>query len=167
VNGKIAPSPAERVVSSDELAAADLREDPLIYTEQQVSVRAEMFIGPLPHPDILKRYDEVMPGIADRIVAEFQAESLHRREQEKAALHAESREAMRGQLFAFLTVVAAFITVGWLGWLGHPAAAGAVAGTTIVGLVIAFIQGRKQPTVPPQDNAVQPSSSAPQKKRKK
>ena len=30
--------------------------------------RVEQFSGPVPHPDLLKKYDELMPGLADRLV---------------------------------------------------------------------------------------------------
>ena len=30
--------------------------------------RVEQFSGPVPHPDLLRKYDELMPGLADRLV---------------------------------------------------------------------------------------------------
>ncbi len=34
-----------------------------------VQHRVEQFSGPVPHPDILKKYDEIMPGLAERLVS--------------------------------------------------------------------------------------------------
>lgn len=35
----------------------------------KIATRHKSFEGPLPHPEILKRYDEIVPGLAERIVA--------------------------------------------------------------------------------------------------
>lgn len=49
----------------------------------------------------------------------------------------------RGQILAFLVTISAFAVAAFLGFLGHPTAAAVVGGTTIVGLVSAFIKGRQ------------------------
>ena len=41
-----------------------------------LSVRAS-FSGPLPPPELLKQYDEVVPGAADRIISMAEAEQAH------------------------------------------------------------------------------------------
>lgn len=45
---------------------------------QIISAKAESFEGPLPHPDILARYESILPGIADRIVRMAEAEQKAR-----------------------------------------------------------------------------------------
>ena len=47
-------------------------------------VHAEHWSGPLPPPAALQRYDEVLPGAAERILAMAETEQQHRMEQEKA-----------------------------------------------------------------------------------
>lgn len=50
---------------------------PDVQTEAQTKViaaKSETFEGPLPHPDILARYENILPGIADRIVRMAEAE---------------------------------------------------------------------------------------------
>ncbi len=50
---------------------------PDVQTEAQTQViaaKSETFEGPLPHPDILARYENILPGIADRIVRMAEAE---------------------------------------------------------------------------------------------
>lgn len=42
--------------------------------------RIEHFEGPIPHPQILKKYNDIVPDGANRIFGEFEAESKHRRE---------------------------------------------------------------------------------------
>lgn len=37
-------------------------------TANSLQHRVEQFSGPVPHPDLLKKYDDLMPGLADRLV---------------------------------------------------------------------------------------------------
>ena len=52
-------------------------------------------------------------------------------------------DVKRGQILAFVVTIGAFAVAAFLGFLGHPTAAAVVGGTTIVGLVSAFIKGRQ------------------------
>lgn len=47
--------------------------------EELAEVRAT-FVGPIPPPDILQGYDNILPGLADRIVSMAEAEGNHRRD---------------------------------------------------------------------------------------
>lgn len=57
---------------------ADVEDNvPDVQTEAQtqlIAAKSETFEGPLPHPDILARYENILPGIADRIVRMAEAE---------------------------------------------------------------------------------------------
>lgn len=71
---------------------------------QQIVARAESFAGPLPHPDLLKKYDEVLPGTAERILAMAEEEQRIRHEaitadcQNKATLVAIAAKESSGSL---------------------------------------------------------------------
>jgi len=108
-----------------------------------VEQRAEFRSSPYPPPAELERYDALLPGFAARLLDETEKESAHRRALSLKLQRQDAREAFLGQLFGLIATLAAFGTVGWLAFLGHPAAAATVGGTTIVGLVSAFIAGRK------------------------
>lgn len=45
--------------------------------------------GPIPPPNLLKGYDDIHPGLADRIVRMAEAESIHRQAMEQKALEAD------------------------------------------------------------------------------
>lgn len=47
---------------------------------------AEMYSGPLPHPEMFKEYNKVIPGAGDVILNEFKAQGKHRRFSEKAVV---------------------------------------------------------------------------------
>ena len=42
----------------------------------------EVFVGPLPHPEILAQYEEVLPSAAERIFTNVESQSAHRRKVE-------------------------------------------------------------------------------------
>jgi uncharacterized membrane protein len=54
--------------------------------------------GPLPAPQILKGYDDVVPGAADRILGEFQAQGAHRRRMEQFVVISDAVRAFLGLL---------------------------------------------------------------------
>lgn len=111
--------------------------------ELRLEKRTEIFSGPLPPPAILRQYDEIQPGFAERLLRLTEDEASHRREVTARAQRYEVFETTLGQVFGLLVALAALGTTVWLGVLGLEAAASIVGGTTIVGLVGAFIAGRQ------------------------
>ena len=65
----------------------------------------EEFSGPLPHPDILSRYDAITPGAADRIISMAEREENHRHAMEEQALAAQVRDNLLGAIFAIVAFV--------------------------------------------------------------
>lgn len=61
-----------------------------------------LFIGPLPHPELLAGYERASPGSAERIIAMAEKQGDHRRTQEDRLLRASIASEKRGQLLAFL-----------------------------------------------------------------
>lgn len=119
-------------------------------SQQIVTRGAVRFSGPIPDPDSLLRYNEIVPGSADRLIALAEGESRHRRDQEQKQLEANiwlarenQREAFRGQLFGFMIGIAALTAGSITAVRGAPVAGGIIGGAAIVGLVTAFIIGRK------------------------
>lgn len=75
----------------------------------------EIFHGPLPHPDSLKRYEQILPGIAERIVAMAEHEQQARLElmrseakQKETLLEITNRESQ--------AAVKAVVRGQWLGF---------------------------------------------------
>ena len=98
--------------------------------------------GPLPTPDILLGYDEVLPGAAERIMRMAEKEQAGALEFGGISVRAATADNRRGQVFGFLVALAAFGTASYLGYLGHGAAAAIVGGGTVVALVTVFVTGR-------------------------
>ncbi len=115
----------------------------------QVVVQERHFSGPLPHPEILRQYDELAPGLSERIVRMAEQEGEHRRELENEAVEIERvkveyawREVVVGQVFALVIALSGIIAGGIVAVKGQPAAGGLIGGLGIGGIVSAFILGR-------------------------
>jgi len=105
--------------------------------------QSEYFAGPLPHPDTLKRYNDIVPDAAERIIGMAERQATHRQELEKIAMQAEIQERRMGQLLGFFIAVAVLIMAAIFAYKDMPWPAGILVGTTLVSLVGAFIYGRK------------------------
>ncbi|MCM1065238.1 MAG: DUF2335 domain-containing protein [Eubacterium sp.] len=107
------------------------------------------FHGPIPSPDIMSGYEDIMPGATDRIIAMAEKQSGHRQSMEAIQVRAESRDSLLGVIFAFMLgmgcLAACVIMV-----INVPNAAGAICGsvlgvTGISAIITAFLQNtRKQ-----------------------
>ncbi|MCP4115428.1 MAG: DUF2335 domain-containing protein [Desulfobacteraceae bacterium] len=114
------------------------------------SLVASQFQGPIPPPELLAGYDDVVPGAADRIIALAEKETAHRHEMEKKVLDAEvkvisneAREIFLGQIFAFL-IGTTTVLAGVYAAVHGAQITGSLIGTSgVVGLVSVFILGRK------------------------
>ena len=109
-------------------------------------IRSE-FSGPIPPPSIIKGYEEILPGSADRILAMAEKQSDHRQEMERKIVNTEARDSLLGILFAFMLgfgcILAAVVMV-----ILVPKSAGvisgAVLGVTGIGSIIAtFIKSTR------------------------
>ena len=62
----------------------------------------EEFSGPIPHPDIIEKYERILPGSADRIITMAERQASHRQNMEKRMIESESRDGFLGIIFAFM-----------------------------------------------------------------
>ena len=124
----------------------------VVVTEVREETRT--FSGPLPHPEILQKYNEVIPGGADRIFKMAEEEALHRRAQERDIVRggidddkARATERRLGQIFGLVIGLAAIGGGAYTASVGQPWAGSFIGGAGVGGLVLAFVLGSKrQPT---------------------
>lgn len=64
--------------------------------------RTELFSGPLPHPDIIEKYDAICPGTAEKIVNSFVKQTEHRIEMESVVIKNSIFRANVGLFMAFI-----------------------------------------------------------------
>ena len=88
--------PAEAVVELIENIPTEERRELLSI------IGAQYFSGPLPPPDLLRQYDEVVPGFAKTIASQFVAQGDHRREMERAVILSDVARANWGLALGFI-----------------------------------------------------------------
>jgi len=106
-------------------------------------VQQQSFSGPIPSPDILDRYNQIIPNAAERILTMAESDAQHQRDIEMLAIKCQASENRRGQYFGVVVTALAFVTAGVALYLGHPTAAAVIGGTTVVGLATAFVVGKR------------------------
>lgn len=74
-------------------------------------VHQEAYQGPLPHPDLLVKYEEIIPGAAERILSMAEKEQQHRHQLESEVIKKEIAQKGRGLNFGF-TLALLIIVVG-------------------------------------------------------
>jgi uncharacterized membrane protein len=92
----------------------------------------------LPHPSVLKGYEEVLPGAADRTMAKEQAD--HRHDLEAKIIRFDELKSVLGLVFAFLIVLAAFA----IGAYGAPLFGSVISLAGLASVVGPFIYQRRQ-----------------------
>jgi len=108
----------------------------------QVLERTISHQGWLPPPEMLSAYDQVLPGLGERIVQLPEREQRHRHQFMDNEADRAFRLQTRGQMFALAAMGMLLAFSGFLAWLGSPEAAAGVAGATIIGVVGIFVTGK-------------------------
>jgi uncharacterized membrane protein len=138
-------------------------------TQQPVSIvelRAEHFAGPLPHPDILLKYEEIQVGFADRIITMAEKQTNHRIESERFTVHWDAWRANAG-LVAGLIVYLAFV-YGSVHLIegGHSASGLTLGLTPLAALVGAFVYGNQSRKEERRERMAALSGEPPQQQRR-
>ena len=76
------------------------------------------FSGPLPPPEILKMYNDIVPNGADRIMTMTEKQSDHRQFLEKAVISKDSKRSTLGLIFGFIITFTISAGSIWLLILG-------------------------------------------------
>ena len=107
--------PAER--QADSVASQDKQ------TQMTVSA-TEVWAGPIPPPEALQKYEDLVPGAANRILEMAEGQTAHRIQIEKTVVRGDSWRSFLGLIFGFIVSMtgssAAFIlsTMGMIGQVG-------------------------------------------------
>lgn len=106
-------------------------------------VRQELMMGPLPPPETLARYNEIIPDGADRLLKLVEHQQEHRIRIESIVVSSQQRQSLTGQILAFIIAVVGLLVCAYMAVHGAEAVAGILATTLIGSLVYAFINGRQ------------------------
>jgi uncharacterized membrane protein len=143
---KLPPSPASmnQEVAKQELAKLEPnkeKRDKIISLVTQFSYR---YSGPLPAPNDLEKYNNIVPGLAERIVKMVENQNTHRIETEDSVIKSQLAESKRGQYIGFIIAVMCIGATILLALNNHDSVAVVLGGTTILGLVTVFVTGKKE-----------------------
>lgn len=108
------------------------------------AIQRESFSGPIPHPDLLQKYEEVQQGFAERIVSMAERQLDHRVKCEDTVVNGSVAESKRGQCFGLIVAVLFLGASLALGLTGHDWLGGVLGGGTLVALVTVFVQTKHQ-----------------------
>jgi len=112
--------------------------------KQILVTHQESFSGPIPHPAVMEKYNQIVPGAAERILKMAEEQSAHRMFLEKAVINSDIKKSEVGQKFAFIIAVGGLVVALVLGLLDKTLAAGLIGGLDIASLAGLFIYGRQQ-----------------------
>ena len=105
--------------------------------------RVKLHRGPLPDAELLAQYEDVLPGLADRIVRMAELEQGNRHALERAESQLPYRLAARGQFLAITAIVLVLAFAVFLVATGSPVTGGVVVGADLLGLVTVFVTGQR------------------------
>lgn len=103
----------------------------------------ESFSGPLPHPEILKIYNEIISDGADRIMTLTEKQTEHRQKLENKEQDIQHKLSARGQNFAFILSILLIIVTGYAIFEEAYWVSGILGAGTMTSLVLAFLRGKK------------------------
>ena len=129
------------------MAPLDQRATPL---EQRVSKitrqQTQTFNGPIPHPEIFRKYGEVIHDAPERILRVFEEDSKHVRDIQMGALNAQKSDNRRVHWMAWSLIAGGYAMSALFAWMNKDVLAGMILTTTIVGTVTGFLQSQKKST---------------------
>lgn len=103
----------------------------------------QTFSGPLPHPDILRQFDAVVPGSAERIIKMAEEQSFHRKELERKVIDSDIARSKWGQILGFVIAVSGLVVSAVVAIFGSALAGGIIGVGTLASLVGVFMYGSK------------------------
>jgi len=141
---------AEAVQLPPDLARA-LEEAELNENQKEQVINAistsEFFCGPIPPPQILEGYENIIPGAADRILAMAENEAQHRHSVDNKCIKVDARDSLLGIITVFILGISC-VFGGIAVILKIPEIAGMITGLAItsggLGSILGvFIKGTK------------------------
>ena len=106
------------------------------------SLEASYFKGPLPPPEALEKYDQVVPGAAARILTMAEEQSKHRQSLEKIAVNSGAQDSRLGIICALVVALAVLALAAYSLSQGYSKEAAVIASVDIAGLAGVFVYGK-------------------------
>lgn len=105
-------------------------------------VRTQSFVGPFPPPDMLEKYDQILPGAAERIFSLTEREQQHRHCMQSKTINGTLKKDWRGQWMGFISIVLILLIACYFACTGNNVFAMALVTIDLVTLAAIFVVGR-------------------------
>lgn len=100
------------------------------------------FSGPLPPPQILGLYNEIVPGMAERLLAAFESQQAHRHQLELETVRHGIWRSKNGLWCGLAVALGALLLAGAAIAKDQQVAGAVIGGGTLVGIVTLFVTGQ-------------------------
>lgn len=137
----VLPEELKSIIEDPEIP--EIKKKKIIRALVGISVKSSSFTGPIPPPQLLKGYNDVVRDGAGRIIALAEKQSAHRIFLEEQTIREEMKQSRLGQVFGFILGLVGMSLATILALYDHETIAGIFGTTTIIGLVTVFVLGKK------------------------
>lgn len=133
----------------NELVATSETDTDTEQKQESYLVAQSLYSGPLPHPDVLEKYENVYPGSASKIFQMAEEQAQHRRNMESENLRLAARDSSRGAVFGFIIALVGIIS-GLIVACLNPSksvniiSGSAISGVSLIAVVRTFVIGSKK-----------------------
>ena len=111
---------------------------------RHIQATVQGFSGPLPPPEALERYNQVLPGAAERILSMAESQHSHRQFLEKCVVTSNVKAQKRGTILGFMIAMVVVLGGMWLIHEGKSLTGFAVTLTALVSLVGVFVYAKRE-----------------------
>jgi uncharacterized membrane protein len=151
-NGQAVPNPSNENVESGVSESARPSEDAATLPaspprDRKITIESTQhlrFAGPLPPPNILRGYDEIVPGAAERILTMAENQQSHRMHLESSVIEENCKSQRRGLNFGFVIAMTVILGGFFLIFKGKDITGIISVVLALVSLVGLFIYGKEK-----------------------
>jgi len=113
-------------------------------TKRNIIAQFASYSGPIAHPALVREYEAILPGAAERILTMAEAEGNHRRQQESKVINCEVKCKATGLWLGFVIGLVAVAGSCAVAIFSSPAAGAALGIGSIASLVGVFVYGSRK-----------------------
>ena len=111
--------------------------------EGQIAVfQKQEFSGPVPHPEIVEKYEKILPGAAKNIFENWNKQVEHRQHLEKEVINSDIKKSKIGLFLGFIIVMTAIVGGIITALQGQLLFGGGITFTGLAFIVIAFVTNK-------------------------
>ena len=106
--------------------------------------KSETFSGPVPPPEVIEKYERILPGAAERIFTNWEKQTEHRHNLESRVVKTDNLKSILGVVFGFIAVMGAIWGGVYTALHGYTLFGGGLSLAGLAMLVTAFVTSRKK-----------------------